>query len=217
MRYALAGSMRTLVACPFCREMFEPGEKTRCPECDIPLKRLEDLPKTQVVADEVEEDLPPDEETVPWTYAGRGRGALVVLGVLGIAAFFMPWATMLAPEHRTLGGHDFAGYLGWMWAPLIAWLVMLPLVLSRRSIYKMRGARLAVAFLAAMVLMTVAVRIAFPPRGTALDPVNLEWRAGIWITGVLGAVGLALAARFGGRIDDLETSKQRQPTNDVLH
>lgn len=217
MRYALAGSMRTLVACPFCREMFEPGERKRCPECDIPLARLEDLPKTQVVGDEVEEDLPPDEEILPWTYLGRFRGALILLSVVGIGAFFLPWATMLAPEHRTLGGHDFAHYLGWMWAPLVSWLVLLPLVLSRRSVYKMRGARLAVAFLSAMVVMTVAVRVVFPPRGTALDPVNLEWRSGIWLTLALGIAGLALASRFGGRIDDLTTKKQRRPSGDVLH
>jgi hypothetical protein len=197
--------------------MFEPGEASTCPECDIPLKRLEDLPKTTVVADEVEAEVPPDEEVLPWAYAGRGRGPLVAVGFAGVAAFFLPWATMLRPEHQTLGGHDFAGYLGWMWAPLIAWMVLLPLVLSRRSIYKMRGARLAVAFLCAMVVMTVAVRVGFPPRGTALDPINIEWRAGIWITGLLGLIGIGLAARFGGRIDDLSTTKQKRPDDEPLH
>ncbi len=209
--------MRTLVACPFCREMFEPGEATRCPECDIPLKRLEELPKTTVVADEVEAEIPPDEETLPWTYAGRGRGALVALGLAGMVAFFLPWATMLRPEHQTLSGYQFAGYLGWMWAPFISWLVLLPLVLSRRCIYKMRGARVAVAFLCAMVVMTVGVRIGFPPRGTALDPINLEWRAGIWITAALGVIGLVLATRFGGRGDDLASAKQKRPDGEVLH
>jgi hypothetical protein len=209
--------MRTLVACPFCREMFEPGEATKCPECDIPLKRLEDLPSTTVVADEVEAEIPPDEETLPWTYAGRGRGALVGVGLAGMAAFFMPWATMLRPEHQTLSGYQFAGYLGWMWAPFISWMVLLPLVLSRRCIYKMRGARVAVAFLCAMVVMTVGVRIGFPPRGTALDPINLEWRAGIWITAALGVVGMVLAMRFGGRGDDLASTKQKRPEGELLH
>ncbi len=209
--------MRTLVACPFCREMFEPGEAKLCPECGVKLARLEDLPKTEVYADELEEETPPDEEILPWTYLGRGRGALIAVAIAGIGAFFLPWADLLSPERRVLSGADFASFLGWMWAPMVAWMVLIPLVLSRRSVFKMRGARVAVAFLCAMVVMTVAVRLVFPPRGTTLDPINLEWRAGAWLTLALGLGGLGLAARFGGRLDELSTRAVRRPDSQTLH
>ena len=42
MGYALT-SMRGLIACPFCREMFEPGEATACPVCGMKLERVEKL------------------------------------------------------------------------------------------------------------------------------------------------------------------------------
>lgn len=197
--------------------MFEPSEATTCPECGLPLKRLEDLPATKVVADELEPELPPDEETLPWTYAGRGRASLLVIAALGIAVFFLPWATLTSPERVTLTGAKFAGLLGWMWAPLVSWMVLVPLVVSRRSIYKMRGARVATAFLCAMALLTVVVRIAFPPSGTALDPLRLEWEYGIWATGLLGIAGLVASLRFGGRIDDLTTRHDHRAGDETLH
>ena len=43
--YSLVTPMRTLMACPFCREMFEAGEARSCPECGLALKRLEELPQ----------------------------------------------------------------------------------------------------------------------------------------------------------------------------
>lgn len=208
--------MRGLLACPFCRELFEHGEAKVCPQCDLALVRVEDLPPAKVVGDEVAPELPPDEERLPMTYAGRGRGALVALSLLGIAAFFLPWAREILPERRTLTGADLASHLGWMWAPLVAWMVMLPLVLSRRSVFRMRGARVAVAFLAAMSLLTVVVRVAFPPTGTAMDPHRLEWGTGLWATGLLSLVALFFASRFGGRIDDLTTRRQR-PVDVTLH
>ncbi len=208
--------MRGLVACPFCREMFEPGEAKVCPDCDLALMRVEDLPPTKVVGDEMVPEVPPDEERLPMTFAGRGRGALIALSVLGILAFFMPWAHEIMPERRTMTGVGIASHLGWMWAPLVAWMVMIPLVLSRRSVYRMRGARVAVAFLAAMSFLTVVVRVAFPPTGTALDPHRIQWGTGLWATGLISLAALFYALRFGGRLDDLSTRRAR-PSDVTLH
>jgi hypothetical protein len=207
--------MTELVACPFCREMFERHEAERCPACGLALTALTRLPASPDA--EAEEDpTPPHMEVLPFSYAARGRGLLVSLTVLGIGLFFAPWAVEHAPEDRVLTGLDFARRLGWMWAPGVAWFVMLPLVLSRRSIYRMRGARVAVAFLAGIVVMTVAVRMLFLPASSPLRPVRVEWAWGLFATGAVGAAALAVASRFGGRVDDVPTTARR-PEHETLH
>ncbi len=221
MGYSLVRPMRTLLGCPFCREMFEPGEARKCPACGLKLLPLEELPKAkagsaEVVGGEVEE-IPPDEETLPMTYFGRARGPLVLVAIAGLAAFFLPWVRERAPEHIDMSGPQIASHLGWMWAPLVSWMVMIPLVLSRRSVFRMRGARVAVAFLAAMCLLTVVVRIAFPPSVNKLDPHILEWGIGMYVTAGLALVALGLSFVFGGRIDDLSTKKQRRAGDETLH
>ena len=210
--------MRTLVACPFCREMFEKGEARSCPECGLALRPLEDLPKAKVIGGEVEE-VPPDEEILPWTYAGRGRGPLLLVAVLGVLAFvFLPWVHEKAPELIDLSGPQIASHLGWMWAPLVAWLVMIPLVLSRRSVFRMRGARVAVGFLAGMSLVTVVVRMAFKPAPNRIDPHIIEWGSGMYVTAGLALVAIGLAFVFGGRIDELSSSKPHHRAGDeTLH
>ncbi len=197
--------------------MFQPSEAKSCPACGLKLQRLEDLPASKVVGGELEPELPPDEEVLPWTYTGRGRGALIALALLGIAAFMMPWAHEIMPERRTLSGPEMARRLGWMWAPLVSWMVMIPLVLSRRSVFRMRGARVAVPFLAAMSLLTAVVRAAFPPERSRVDPLVLEWGYGLYATAVIGALALVVGLRFGGPIDKLESRTKTRPKNETLH
>jgi len=178
--------------------MFEPGEAKACPACGLGLRRIDDLPETNVIGDEVDPELSPDEQTLPWSYFARGRGPLIVLSVLGIAAFFLPWVHEVAPERRALSGPEIARHLGWMWAPLVSYMVMLPMVLSRRTVFRMRGARVAVAFLGAMSLMTAAVRVLFPPARNALDPHLLEWGVGLYATGAISIAAIIVGVRFGG-------------------
>jgi hypothetical protein len=216
MDYALPW-MRGLIACPFCREMFEPGEEKECPVCGVALQRVEKLPKTSVDAEAELEPLPPDEEKLPFTYAGRGRGLLVLTALAGLGAFMLPWIHQIQPEPATLTGPELASKLGWMWAPLVSWLVMIPLVLSRRSIYRMRGARVAVAFLAAMSLATVIVRVVVVPHSSRFTPVEIGWGSSIYLSAALSVVALGLAATFGGRIDVLATKKQHRRGDETLH
>jgi hypothetical protein len=216
VRYPSA-AMTGLFACPFCREMFEAGEARTCPACGLGLMALSKLPPSyDALNEEPEEPLPPHMEALPWTYAGRGRGLLIALAVLGFAAFFAPWIRETAPELRQLSGFDLARRLGWLWAPAVAFFVMIPLVLTRRSIYAMRGARVAVAFLAAVVLTAVAMRLSFTPTGTRFRPVHFAWGYGIYATGAVALVALLAASRFGGRVDDVPT-RQRRRGNVMLH
>lgn len=207
--------MSALVACPFCRAMFERGEAQACPECGLALEALSRLPVARH-GDDDDEPLPPHMEQLPWTYLGRGRGVLLALSVLGVVAFFLPWVRETAPDLQEMSGFQFALKLGWMWAPAVAWFVMIPLVLSRRSIWKMRGARVAVAFLAGVVITCVAARLAFTPAPSPLRPVRFEWAYGLYLTGLLGVCALAAAIPFGGSVVELPT-KQRRRGDETLH
>lgn len=200
--------MDGLLVCPFCRELSPVGEAERCAECGLALVPMASLPPS---ADAEDDPTPPEHEQLPWSYGGRLRGPLVALALLGLAAFFAPWARERAPELRDITGVGFASLLRWMWAPVAAWLVMIPLVLSRRTIHQMRGARVAVAFLAGVVLVTVLVRLGTPPESTRLHPVSVEWAWGLWVTGLLATVGVVLGVRFGG---DLPASAPKGPEVD---
>lgn len=196
-----------LLACPFCRQLFPSGEASACPECGIALQPLAKLPPSHdALAEDPLEAVPPHHQPLPWTFLGRGRGLLALLGVLGLAAFFSPWVQETAPDILSYTGFDLGLRLKWIWAAGAAWLVMVPLVLSRRTVQAMRGARVAVSFLAGVVIVTVAVRLLFVPSGSALRPVRYEWGWGLYASGVLAVLALAAALRFGGvldRFDDL--------------
>ncbi len=217
MSYAALAPMSGLVACPFCRQMFQKDEAPACPECGLGLEALAKLPPSyDALLEDPPEPIPPHMETLPWTYLGRNRLLLAVIALLGIACFFAPWVHESAPEIQDLSGFWFARKLAWMWAPGVAFFVMVPLVVTRRSIFKMRGARVAVAFLAGIVLVTVAIRLGFTPKSSTLRPVRFDWAWGLYATGVCGLAALAGALGFGGKLDDVPT-KARAPEDVVLH
>jgi hypothetical protein len=201
-----------LLACPFCRQLFPSGEAAACPECGIALKPLAKLPPSHdALAEDPPEAVPPHLETLPWTFLGRGRGLLAALGLLGLLAFFAPWVDERAPDILSYSGFDLGIRLRWIWAAGIAWLVLVPLVLSRRSVQAMRGARVAVAFLAGVVIVTVLVRLLFVPSGGALRPVRYEWGWGLYASGVIAVLALASALRFGGQLDRFDDLPAETP------
>jgi magnesium-transporting ATPase (P-type) len=209
--------MNRLIACPFCRQMFELGEARACPECGLALEDITKLPPLAASLDDEEplEVLPPDMEQLSWTYLGRGRGALTLVAVLGLGAFFLPWMHEMAPELRVWTGLRFAERLSWMWAPFVSWFVMVPLVLSRRSIHAMRGARFAVGLMALIVIMTAIMRIIVVPQSSRFLPVRYEWSYGLWSTLVLGLVALVFAIRFGGSRIDMPSTQARRGAETV--
>src|SRR5690606_14318689 len=104
----------------------------------------------------------------------------------------------------------------WIWGGGVGWFVMLPLVLSRRTIRQMRGARVAVGFLAGMVLTTVAARLLFEPTPHPLVPLRYAWGWGLYGAGLLGLLGLGLACAFGGSLTDMPTQQTRRG-DETLH
>jgi hypothetical protein len=208
-----------LYACPFCRQMFARGEVNKCPECGLAVQPLAELPPSaEAEALDAHVGPPPEEETLHWSYAGRARGPLVLLALTGLGVFvFAPWLDETAPEIRVLTGVQFARLLPWLWGGGVAWIIMLALVLSRRTIVQMRGARLAVGLMAAMALSTVTLRIAMPlPQSRVPIPRHFQWGWGMYASAVLALAALVYAWRFGGTLEDMPSGEQR-PRDETLH
>ena len=203
--------MAPLLACPFCRQLFAQGEGTRCPECGVDLVAATELPPSlEAQALEIAAPVPVEHELLPWTFLGRGRGLLLGLAAAGLALLFAPWLHEHSPEIRVLSGLEFARKLGWLWAAPVAWFIMFALVASRRTIYHMRGSRLAVILLAVMVLMTVLWRIVLLPAPERFVTRRYEWGWGLYGSGLLALAAIAVAIRFGGSLVDMPTAEKRR-------
>jgi hypothetical protein len=192
-----------IVACPFCREMFDRDEASSCPVCGISLQSLEKLSPAKTLLHELEDDgVPPLPEHVPFalTYGGRGRGAMVGLGVLGLLLFFSTWVHLTLPEVLDLSGFDLARRLGWSWGAGVAWAVIVPTVASRRTVAELRGARFAAAFLSLIPAVTAVILALRPPHG-GLVPVRFTYGGPLWATMCVSFAATAVGARLGGRLD----------------
>jgi hypothetical protein len=210
----------SLVACPFCREMFEASERPDCPMCGVALTALEKLPPSlDALAEEGGAPVAPEAEVLPWTDMSRGKGALLVLSVLGLVMFALPWVHLTFPyiDHRS--AFDLArGKLWWMWAAGSAWLVLIPTALSRRTILKMRGARIAAAGLAAVPAVSVGILLAFPPKANAAGfSVRFDYGWPMWVTLGLALAAIVVSLRFGGRVDDIQVKRGKRPADESLH
>jgi hypothetical protein len=206
MSLGYSGVMAALRACPFCRKLYTSGEAQTCPECDIALVAMSQLPPSlDALEDEAEagqltfpENLP-----LPTLYMGRGRGALLALSALGLFAFFLPWVELTSPESVVYSAFDLArGRAGFLWGGATAWLVMIPLVITRRTIARMRGVRIVTVMFAAMTL-TEALMLWLMPPHRGLTPLELRFRYGLYVSGAISLAGMVVAARFGGSLDNL--------------
>jgi hypothetical protein len=200
-----------IVACPFCREMFEKAEAKSCPVCGIALEAFESLPASPHVLAELGEDgvpFAPENERFRASYVGRGRGALVAIALVGLALFFLPWIRLTVPYIDSLSGFDLAHRIGWPWAAGVAWGVIVPTVGSRRTIAELRGARVAAGFLAAVPGLTAAILITFrPPHG--LVPIRFTYAWPMGATVLFSLLAVVLSVRLGGRVDDMAVDRGR--------
>jgi hypothetical protein len=196
-----------LNACPFCRSLFASGEARQCPECGVKLVPMENLPQSlDVASDEHEagELVLPEQRPLPWNYFGRNRGALLLIALLGLAMFFAPWVELRMPDSSVRSGFDLArGRAGWLWGGAAGWLVLLPLIWTRRTIHRLRGVRLVSAMFAAMTLIEAGILLSMPPHAQHHVPLEIVWRWGIYASLGVSLVGIAVALRLGGKLADL--------------
>ena len=179
--------------------MFEEGEASQCAVCGMNLMPIEKLPPSR---DDDGVPPSPEREPLPVTYMGRSKGALALVSFAGIALFFLPWIEVTLPDVFHLSGFDLARARGWQWGAFVAWMVMVPTVLSRRSIAQMRGARVAAVTLALVPAVTVAVFLVFPQGGGRV-PVRFTYGWPFWATLAVSLIGVFFGARLGGRLDDI--------------
>lgn len=207
MAWVSYASPVALLACPFCRELFAKGEAVQCPECGVDLRGMDSLPPSlDALAEEAAagEVTPPEHRELPWWFFGRGKGVLLIISVLGLLAFFAPWVEMRRPELMNISGFDLArGRAGWLWGGAVGWFIMLPLVWTRRSLFKMRGVRIVCALFAAMTLGEVAMMMSLPPTGSRYMSIDFSWGWGIWASAIISVLGIVAAARFGGSLREL--------------
>jgi hypothetical protein len=188
--------------------MFSDEEATHCPVCGMSLKPVEKLPLSYEERAALAAELAaiaPEDRPVPWWYFRRGRGALALVAIAGLAFFFLPWILLHKPDEAVFSGYDLARHRGgWFFGGAIAWFVMLPLVASRRTVYKMRGVRIITATFAALNLVEASMLLLHPPHGNHYYPIEFDWGYGLYATALLGAAGILLGAFFGGRLDDID-------------
>jgi hypothetical protein len=194
-----------LLSCPFCREMFESGEHTRCPECDVMLKPLSELPPSFEAQQEEAaawERTAPEDLPLPLLDLGRGRGLLLLTSVASLAVFFFaPWVAVHQPYNQSYTGFALArGALGWLWGGAVAWGVMLALVPTRRSIQQMRGVRAVLALFASMTMMEVTLLLALSPRSSGGVRFDYTWSFGVYAALALSITGVVLSLFFGGAV-----------------
>ena len=198
--------MSRLLSCPFCREMFESGEHTHCPDCDVALKPLSELPPSFEAQEEEAaawERTAPEDLPLPLLDLGRGRGLLLLTSVASLVVFFVtPWVSVHQPYNLSYTGFALArGALGWLWGGAVAWFVTLALVPTRRSIRQMRGVRAVLALFASMTLMEVTLLLILSPRSSGGVRFDYTWSYGVYAALALSITGLVLALFFGGSIE----------------
>jgi hypothetical protein len=194
-----------LLACPFCRELFDRSETERCPECDIPLAPLHRLrPSYEAIEeDAVRWEQPRLEDEVRAFFdLGRGRGALLGIAALSLALFALaPWVSITSPHTGVRSGLSLArGPLGFLWGGASAWLVSLALIASRRTIRQMRGVRVILMLFAAMTASEIVVLVVMSPSRSRQVHVAYEWCWGLYAALAASVLGVILAARFGGAL-----------------
>ncbi len=197
--------------------MFEEGEARTCPVCGMELAKLHKLPPSiDALHDEAGVPTAPEIELLPLRYLGRGKGPLAALGLVGLVCFFLPWVQLTMPYIASKSAFDLAHErIGWLWACCAAWVVLVPTVLSRRSIVQMRGARVAAAFLSAIPTVAVAVLLAKPPRGSII-PVRYTWDWPMWTTLAVSILAILVSIRLGGPLSDISV-KRGSSKGQALH
>ncbi len=181
----------------------------------MPLAQLHKLPPSiDALHDEAGVPTAPELELLPRTYLGRGKGPLAVLALIGLACFFLPWVHLTFPyvEDRSAFklAHD---RIGWLWACCAAWVVLAPTVLSRRSIFQMRGARVAAAFLSAIPAVAIGVLLSNPPH--AIYRVRYTWGWPMWATLAVSVTAIVVSFRLGGRLEDITVKRGTSKGQDL--
>ncbi len=182
-------------ACPFCRIYVADPELLRCEMCDVPLVSARSLgPSPEELL--AWEALPVEQRPIPISPRTHGRGPIVLAALAGIVAYLLPWIEVRMPDAWRMHGSDFGRRLHWPHAVLAAWIVVVPTIVTRRTLGRLLAARPVLAVLAAVPLVTLAVLHAKPPAHKLLH-VETTWLLASWVEGAASIAALVAILRLG--------------------
>lgn len=199
--------MADLLCCPFCRELFtEDDAVERCPDCGVdlvPFQSLAASPESRLELEAAEAQTPVEHRVRPFWDLGRGKGLLLICALLGLASYALPWFSQSSPETRVLTGFQLARHhVGWLWGGAVGWFILLPLLLTRRTIVQMRGVRMISGVFASMTALEVLVFVNMTGSRQTQVVVQFAWEWGIWVSSFVSAVGTCAALALGGSLPD---------------
>ncbi len=215
-----ARAVAALQACPFCRELFDARDGlASCPICEVRLVPQHALPASAEERLEQEalwEATPVEYRRLSLWHFGQGRGPVVLCAMLGLALFACPWFELTRPETFTINGYQLARYyVGWLWAGAVAWFVLIPLVLSRRTLADLWGVRIVSTLFSSLSFFQVLLVVATSPNHSTRVPFEHRWLWGSWTTAAISLLGCIFALGLGGRRPARATeSKPRSPSRD---
>jgi hypothetical protein len=176
-----------LLFCPFCRECFEgpfEGGVARCPEHDLALVEFDHLPKT---AEDLAAEIPRDDQDVS-AFDGRfGRG-LVAIGAGGfLVSFSMTFVDIVAGGTvRGFSGFEAAsGRAPNLWTVPFVAALLIAILSRRRSLARMRSARLSVLLLGFAPLFAIGYSYLHVLEGAAhASAMQVSPGAGVWAAAI---------------------------------
>ena len=206
--------MAGLLCCPFCRELFTGDDDVElCPECGVDLVSFQSLapsPEAQLELEALEAATPLAMRTRPFWDFGRGRGLLLICALLGLASYALPWFSQSSPETRVLTGFQLARHhVGWLWGGAIGWFILIPLLLTRRTIAAMRGVRMISAVFASMTALEVLVFVNMTASRQNHVLVQFAWEWGTWVSSFVSAVGTCAALTLGGSMPEVPAAREQ--------
>jgi hypothetical protein len=180
----------------------------KCPDCDVALVPLHQLPPSAETILEREAELertPPEWKRRAFFDMTRGRGWLLLFCLLGLAGFFQPWFVLYKPEEVVLSGFRIARYFaGWVWAGAVGWFILIPLVLTRRTIADLRGIRAICAFFASLTLGEILVLANVSPTSKLQIPIEFVSTYGLWWSATASAFATIISLTLGGSLPKRE-------------
>lgn len=213
----MLGAVSGLLCCPFCRDLYTKDDALEhCPDCGVdlvPFNEVAPSPESQLEQDYLLEQTPVEWRRLAFWDFRRGRGLLPLLAGLGLLSFALPWFSQSLPETRVLTGYQLARHhVGWLWGGAVGWFILIPLVVSRRSIAAMRGVRMIAAVFASLTATEVLVFVNITSSRQNQVVVQFAWEWGIWISCFISALGTCVAATLGGPIPDSIKGDPQLPT-----
>jgi hypothetical protein len=176
----------------------------KCPDCDVGLVPLHQLPpsaETQLEREAEMMQTPPELKKMPLWDLSRGRGLLLLFAVLGLVGFFQPWFILQKPETLVLSGFRIARYFaGWVWGGAVGWFILIALLVTRRTIASLRGVRAICVFFASLTLGEILVLANVSPTSKVNVPIEFGWAYGLWWSALVSGLGTIVALGLGGAI-----------------